>query len=908
MKERKRIGSANAWFAGLVLTFIALTLCLAPIVNVWAFKPKNSSSGKNSTDSTHQSITEDSIKETEKEVFGITTQTKSMKKAMDDIASANAAVDVDSFFSSEHHFDAESFTAGQTLLISEFTSTVSALKNKNASAARTKFGQALHTIQDFYSHSDWVELGNTGPNPNLGRPKQTISNTSPSTEATCQNCGTGTAGCADCTKNVITKHLTSGYFGILLSSKPAGKCSHGGSGDATSSSAPTGGINKDTSLCSSSPHFALHTAAATVAKAATKQFLNDVKAAVSPSEFKLLLGIGPTLTISMDTTGSMGSIIDSVKNQAIQIVDSRIGTDEEPSKYVLAPFNDPDVGPLTVTDDPAVFKAAISALSASGGGDCPELAMAGMLQGLGASEDGGDLFMFTDATAKDSALASNVSSIATSKDIKVFPFLFGSCSPIDPGYIRVANESGGQVFLLNRDEAGTITNLADAVVRSNSVDLLSIGDTLTGTSKSFSVPIDSTLSRITFSVSGATDVVITRPGGAPVAPGDPDVTMIPLSTGAIFTIRAPSVGIWSATINGTGDFSLLTVGDSTLAPRSFNFVELAGRPDHDGLFPINGLPIVGTTNIGDGVIDGDFMNAQFELRSKTGVLLQNLSLTRGTGLSGNEFIGEVSLPLTPFLVYITGLDSAGNPFQRLIARTIQPQTVKVTAPPTQDLQQGKITSYIFQVQNLGASDTFRISATDDLGFSFGPSATILTLNSGQIANVTVQVQTPASAATDISDILTVTAESTGATGARNFAVVTSLVGIPNRPPDVSQAVPSIASLWPPDHQLVPISILGVTDPDGDPVTITITSVTQNQPTGPGNFCPDATGIGSSSVSLRSERNGIGNFRVYTLLFTATDGRGGSSSGSVNVVVPHDQGVMPPLPAGGGSFDSTSCSK
>src|SRR5207249_4491555 len=107
----------------------------------------------------------------------------------------------------------------------------------------------------------------------------------------------------------------------------------------------------------------------------------------------------------------------------------------------------------------------------SGGGDCPELAMTGMSQGLAASDDGGTMFMFTDASAKDSSLAGNVSSLAVSKDIKVYPILFGSCSPIDPGYQKVADDSGGQLFFLNASEAGNITKLADLVSRSNAVDL-----------------------------------------------------------------------------------------------------------------------------------------------------------------------------------------------------------------------------------------------------------------------------------------------------------------------------------------------------------------------------------------------------------------------------------------------------
>jgi hypothetical protein len=299
----------------------------------------------------------------------------------------------------------------------------------------------------------------------------------------------------------------------------------------------------------------------------------------------------------------------------------------------MAPFNDPSVGPVTVTDNSDTFKAAISSLSASGGGDCPELAMAGMMQGLGASDDGGDLFMFSDASAKDSADAGSVSSLSASKDIKVFPLSFGSCSPVDPGFIRVAAESGGQLFVLARSEAGNITRLADAIVRSNAVDLLSIRDTVSGTARNYTVPIDSTLTKITFSVSGVTGVTITRPNGAVVNPTDPDVTTISLTSGMVFSVASPAPGNWTVTVTGPGDFSLLASGEGTLSLRSFEFVESGGRPGHEGFSMIAGLPLAGQLNTADAVIDGDFGSVRFELHTTAGALLQDLSLVPGSGLS-----------------------------------------------------------------------------------------------------------------------------------------------------------------------------------------------------------------------------------------------------------------------------------
>jgi PKD repeat protein len=129
----------------------------------------------------------------------------------------------------------------------------------------------------------------------------------------------------------------------------------------------------------------------------------------------------------------------------------------------------------------------------------------------------------------------------------------------------------------------------------------------------------------------------------------------------------------------------------------------------------------------------------------------------------------------------------------------------------------------------------------------------------------------------------------------------------NEDPDCSRARPSRAQLWPPNKHFVEIDILGVTDPDGDPVTITIDEVTQDEPTGTGenNFCPDARFDGDQ-LELRAERSGGGNGRVYEISFTATDGEGGSCSGTVTVCVPHDQGNGDDCVDSGQTEDSFEC--
>jgi hypothetical protein len=130
----------------------------------------------------------------------------------------------------------------------------------------------------------------------------------------------------------------------------------------------------------------------------------------------------------------------------------------------------------------------------------------------------------------------------------------------------------------------------------------------------------------------------------------------------------------------------------------------------------------------------------------------------------------------------------------------------------------------------------------------------------------------------------------------------------NQPPDCSSATASPSSLWPPNHQFVNISVVGVTDPDGDPFSITIDSIFQDEPVlspGSGNTSPDGTGVGTSTARVRAEREGSGNGRVYHIGFTADDGNGGTCTGEVLVGVPKSQGANGGPVDGGALYDSTA---
>ena len=720
--------------------------------------------------------------------LGVTKITKSMRNARTTITDANALIDKDHSKDSAFHCDGENLTNCNSVINNALAKVVTQLKADKAEDARKALGGAFHTLQDFYSHSNWIELGHTSPHPEIGKPGP-ISNVAPP----------GTNTCIDapilslCFKeNLTTSYLTSGYFAGQGRDKPIGKCRHGGFFDK---SPGRGGISKDMSSCLvtgegifDSPHHDSHPAAAALGARASFDVLKDIRSKVTDRQYKNLLGIGPTLAFAIDTTGSMGSAIASVRAASINIVDTRLGTDQEPSKYVLTPFNDPSVGPTTVTDDANAFKSALGGLFAAGGDDCPELAMGGAFQALSASDNGGELYLFTDASAKDAGLAGSVLSLATKKKSKLFFSLFGSCSPYDPAYFFLANNTGGQVFIVGQSEAGQVAEFADLVSRSDSVDILSIGDVLTPAPKTYTFPIDSQVSRLTISVAvtDSASVSINRPDGSLLSDGDAGVRRVPLSSALVYSIEAPQVGIWQISAGGSGDFSILVNGQSTLSLDEFRFVENGGRPGHEGAFPITGLPPVGKKIGVLAELTGELSGVVFEFRRKNGEVLDSFSLSNNDPFETTVQTGEVTVPNSSFVVYALGVDSNGTRFQRLLSSTFIPQALSVVAPTAVDLPAGQVTTYLFKVQNDGATDSFRFTVLDDKSFLKTVSPTTISLAAGSSTLVRVDLLPPAGTAIGTVDTLTFTAESTTRPEVRNFAVLSSQVIVPPLSGDVNR--------------------------------------------------------------------------------------------------------------------------
>ena len=120
----------------------------------------------------------------------------------------------------------------------------------------------------------------------------------------------------------------------------------------------------------------------------------------------------------------------------------------------------------------------------------------------------------------------------------------------------------------------------------------------------------------------------------------------------------------------------------------------------------------------------------------------------------------------------------------------------------------------------------------------------------------------------------------------------------NEPPTLAP-LPSVTQLWPPNHELVPVTItVNTYDTSEGPIYLDVSEISNNpvNDSGDGNTEPDwiIDGVedgpgGFVYLQLRAERPGKGDGRAYTITIVATDIYGNNSSAQVRIIAPHDKG-------------------
>jgi hypothetical protein len=117
-------------------------------------------------------------------------------------------------------------------------------------------------------------------------------------------------------------------------------------------------------------------------------------------------------------------------------------------------------------------------------------------------------------------------------------------------------------------------------------------------------------------------------------------------------------------------------------------------------------------------------------------------------------------------------------------------------------------------------------------------------------------------------------------------------------------------LWPPNHKLLHVSLSDCAEDAADacsgPLSLNdhglVTHVTSDElddacGEGDGHTTGDVSIDGPSSISLRAERDGHQDGRVYTVHYLVTDPAGNATAASCTVSVPHDRSGPPAVDSG-----------
>jgi hypothetical protein len=352
-----------------------------------------------------------------------------------------------------------------------------------------------------------------------------------------------------------------------------------------------------------------------------------------------------------------------------------------------------------------------------------------------------------------------------------------ACGPVDPAYIRTANETGGIPLFLQRSEAAKSFHLVRESTLNNVATVFWATGALDGKSQTIHIPVDSVTKRITFAFSVDTkgsQLKLTQPSGGAITEGLAGTEVTELNCGRILTIAPPEAGEWRAEISGTGRFWLEAQAQSDIYFISVEFVKLGGRPGHEGLFRIQGQPIAGTpATLQTSLSAGATKNTEFYLVTEAGQTIQKLQLhADNADREFLEFVGSVDLPNVPFRVAVAGHDSNGRPYQRFFSNLFHAESVEVSAKLGFDeLSAGSTAHAAFTVRNIGASRTFNVTVTDARKFVSAVEPKQLALGAGESGIVRLDLTVPAGTAAFVGDDVVIVATSTTGPPTSNSSIV-----------------------------------------------------------------------------------------------------------------------------------------
>ncbi|KAM9325336.1 hemicentin-2 [Gastrophryne carolinensis] len=379
----------------------------------------------------------------------------------------------------------------------------------------------------------------------------------------------------------------------------------------------------------------------------------------------------PSLAFVFDVTGSMYDDLRQVIEGANRILERTLTRRTKSiSSYVLVPFHDPEIGPVTITTDPETFRNELEELYVQGGGDCPEMSVGAIKMALEVSHPGSFIYVFTDARAKDFRKKQEVLQLLQVKQSQVVFVLTGDCGDRTHlgyrVYEEIAATSSGQIFHLDKQQVNEVLKWVEEAIQAAKVHLLSTDHESAGV-RQWEIPFDPSLKEVTISLSGPQPFIqVMDPTGRVLSVGQGLEELLSIPNSAlVLGLKPTRPGIWVIKIGSTGRHTVRVTGVSTLDFRAAFSTTAITDPFRVIERPIQGIPISALINC-TGLSPLGKVNSLDLLRVSGepyfALAAQRLPYKRSKQL---WTVPLFQAPRGSFFVRVNGTDHNGHQFQRL---------------------------------------------------------------------------------------------------------------------------------------------------------------------------------------------------------------------------------------------------
>ncbi|XP_065735248.1 hemicentin-2 [Phocoena phocoena] len=397
-----------------------------------------------------------------------------------------------------------------------------------------------------------------------------------------------------------------------------------------------------------------------------------------------------TLAIVLDVTGSMWDDLMQVMHGASRILEHSLSRGSQAiGNYALVPFRDPDIGPVTLTADPAVFQRELRELYVQGGGDCPEMSMGAIKAAVEVANPGSFIYVFSDARAKDYHKKDEVLQLLQLKQSRVVFVLTGDCGDrTHPGYLayeEIAATSSGQVFHLDRQQVTEVLKWVESAIQTSKVHLLSTDHEEDG-EHTWKIPFDPSLKEVTISLSGpGPEIEVQDPLGRILQRDEGlDVLLNIPDSAKVVAFKPEHPGLWSIKVYSSGRHSVRITGISNVDFRAGFSTQPSLDLSHTIEWPLQGVPISLVINSTGLQAPGRLDSMEFSHSSGRSLLTLPVRLLSNG--STHQLWGGPSFrtPQERFYLKVKGKDHEGNPLLRVSGvsyRGVAPGAPLVSMPP-----------------------------------------------------------------------------------------------------------------------------------------------------------------------------------------------------------------------------------